>query len=208
MKSESLYVAIAGTALLGLVGGSWIYVSSSTTDDVFAQCRAGAVGGGAIGGPFTLIDENGASVTEKDVITQPTLIYFGYTFCPDVCPLDNARNAEATEILESKGKFVTPVFISFDPQRDTPEVLREYTDYMHPKMIGLTGTPDQIKAASAAYKTYFKRQVDGDPDYYLIDHSTFTYLVMPKYGFVDFFRRDVSAAELAGKLECFMDAAS
>lgn len=207
MKNETLIAGAAGLAMLGLVGASILYVTQSGAEDQFAQCRGGAVGGGAIGGPFTLIDENGKTVTEKEVITGPTLVYFGYTFCPDVCPLDAARNAEAVDILESKGKTVTPVFISFDPERDTPEVLRNFTDMLHPRMLGLTGTPDQIKTASAAYKTYFKKQDGGDPQYYLIDHSTFTYLMMPEIGFVDFFNRDVSAKDMASKLECFLDAA-
>jgi protein SCO1/2 len=207
MKNETLIAGLAGLAVAGLIGGSVLYISLPAGDDQFAQCLGGAVGGGAIGGPFTLMDENGKTVTDKDVITGPTLVYFGYTFCPDVCPLDAARNAEAVDILESEGKIVTPVFISFDPERDTPEVLRDFTDAMHPRMIGLTGTPDQVKAASAAYKTYYQKQVDGDPQYYLMDHSTFSYLMMPEVGFVDFFDRDISAANMAEKLECFVDAA-
>jgi protein SCO1/2 len=207
MKNETLIAGLAGLAVVGLIGASVLYILQPTGDDQFAQCRAGAVGGGAIGGPFTLTDENGKTVTDKDVITGPTLVYFGYTFCPDVCPLDAARNAEAVDILESDGKIVTPVFISFDPERDTPEVLRDFTDAMHPRMIGLTGTPDQVKAASAAYKTFYQKQVDGDPKYYLMDHSTFSYLMMPEVGFVDFFDRDISAANMAKKLGCFVDAA-
>ena len=207
MKNETLIAGLAGLAVVGLIGASVLYILQPTGDDQFAQCRAGAVGGGAIGGPFTLKDEDGKTVTDKDVITGPTLVYFGYTFCPDVCPLDAARNAEAVDILESDGKIVTPVFISFDPERDTPEVLRDFTDAMHPRMVGLTGTPDQVKAASAAYKTFYQKQVDGDPKYYLMDHSTFSYLMMPEVGFVDFFDRDISAANMAKKLGCFVDAA-
>ncbi len=207
MKNETLIASLAGLAVVGLIGASVLYILQPVGDDQFAQCRGGAVGGGAIGGPFTLMDENGKTVTDQDVIAGPTLVYFGYTFCPDVCPLDAARNAEAVDILEGEGKIVTPVFISFDPERDTPEVLREFTDAMHPRMIGLTGTPDQVKAASAAYKTYYQKQVDGDPQYYLMDHSTFSYLMMPKVGFVDFFDRDISAADMAAKLGCFVDAA-
>jgi protein SCO1/2 len=207
MKNETLIAGLAGLAVVGLIGASVLYILQPTGDDQFAQCRAGAVGGGAIGGPFTLTDENGKTVTDKDVITGPTLVYFGYTFCPDVCPLDAARNAEAVDILESDGKIVTPVFISFDPERDTPEVLRDFTDAMHPRMIGLTGTPDQVKAASAAYKTFYQKQADGDPQYYLMDHSTFSYLMMPEVGFVDFFDREISAANMAKKLGCFVDAA-
>lgn len=207
MKTETLYAGLAVSALLSMIGASVLYINKPSDSDIFAQCRAGVVGGGAIGGPFNLIDENGKAVTDKDIITGPTLVYFGYTFCPDVCPLDAARNAEAVDILEKQGKMVTPVFISFDPERDTPEVLRDFTDMLHPRMLGLTGTPDQIKAASAAYKTYFKRQEDGDSEYYLIDHSTFTYLMMPNHGFVDYFDRSSSATDLAARVGCFVDAA-
>jgi protein SCO1/2 len=160
--------------------------------------------GGDIGGPFTLVDSTGRMVTEKDVLTKPSLVYFGYTFCPDICPLDNARNAEAVDILEENGFDVNPVFISIDPERDTPEVLADFTANLHPKMIGLTGTAEQVKAASQAYKTYYRKQNAEDPEFYLMDHSTFTYLVLPDQGFVDFFKRDATAAQIAETTACFL----
>ena len=123
------------------------------------------------------------------------------------CRLDNARNAEAVTLLDERGYDVTPIFISIDPDRDTPEVMAEFTDYMHPRMIGLTGTPEQVKAASTAYRTYFKKQDSDDPDYYLVDHSTFTYLVLPGEGFVEFFRREDTPEEMAERVACFVDAA-
>lgn len=173
--------------------------------DAFAQCRASQVaGGGAIGGPFTLVDENNRIVTDKDVITEPTLIYFGYTFCPDACPFDAARNAEAVEILEGQGISTTPVFVSVDPDRDTPDVLKEWTDYLHPKMLGLTGTVDQLKAATRAYKSYYKINENED-EFYLVDHMTFTYLMLPEHGFVEFFRRDTSSEQMADQIACFVN---
>ncbi len=203
-------VAIVAAALAAVALAVTAYVGFGRTDDQYAQCRGGAIAGGAeqLGGPFTLVDETGRTVTDTDVITEPTLVYFGYTFCPDVCPLDNARNAEAIEILESRGKIVKPVFISVDPQRDTPEVLAEFTDVLHPRMIGLTGTEDQIRAASQAYRTYFKKQEadQADPNYYLIDHTTFTYLVFPGEGFIEFFRRDITPEQMADQVQCFLDA--
>jgi len=197
----------AAVALVGLVGGTAWYVLWPRDADRFAACREGAVAGGAgaIGGPFTLVDETGRTVTDADVITQPTLIYFGYTFCPDVCPVDAARNAEAVDLLEAQGIMVTPVFISIDPARDTPEALAEFTDQLHPRMIGLTGTDAQTTAASRAYKTYF-RVNDPTEEYYLVDHSTFTYLVLPDDGFVDFFRQEVTADQMAERVACFTKA--
>jgi protein SCO1/2 len=200
-----IYAGIAVAAMAALLGGSAYWVYSNQSNDKFAQCRGGQVAGGAIGGPFTLINQNGETVTDKDVITKPSLVYFGYTFCPDVCPLDNARNAEAVDILEEQGLDVTPIFISIDPARDTPEAMGEFAAVMHPKMIALTGSEEQVKAASLAYKTYFKKQ-DSEDEFYLVDHSTFTYLMLPDEGFVDFFKREVTADEMAETVACFLSA--
>lgn len=202
-----VYAAGAAVAVAALLGATW-FVTSGGGEDKFAQCRGSAIGTGvaSIGGPFELTDENGQQVTDKDVITKPTLLYFGYTFCPDVCPLDNARNAEALDLLQADGYDAQMAFISVDPERDGVEEVRDFTDYLHPDMIGLTGTPEQVKAASQAYKTYYRKQ-EGDPEYYLVDHSTFTYLVMPDDGFVEFFKRGDTAQDMAKRVSCFVDAA-
>jgi len=202
------YLAILAAAVVVLfVGGSWIITAWPRGGDKFAECRSSAVaGGGDIGGPFELVNAKGETVTDADVITEPSLVYFGYTFCPDVCPLDTARNAEAVDVLAERGISVTPVFISIDPRRDTPEAVGTFAENLHEKMIGLTGSPEQVKAASQAYRTYYKsHESEGDPDYYLVDHSTFTYLVLPDHGFVDFFRRDLGAEDMADRVACFAD---
>lgn len=204
-------LAISASAVLLLaLGGIYYMTTGGASDDPFDQCRTAKIAGGAgqLGGPFTLVSETGETVTDKQVIDQPTLIYFGYTYCPDVCPLDSARNAEAVEILEKRGKIVKPVFISIDPERDTPEVMAEFTEYQHPRMVGLTGSAEQVKAASKAYRTYYQKHepAEGEEDSYLVDHSTFTYLTIPEHGFVEFFRRDVSPSELADRVQCFVDA--
>lgn len=171
-----------------------------------AQCRGGVVatGSASIGGPFELVSETGETVTEAEVLTRPSLVYFGYTFCPDVCPMDVARNAEAVDLLQERGYDVQPVFISVDPDRDTPEVVEWFTDAMHPDMLGLTGSLEQVAAASRAYKTYYRKQ-EGDEEYYLVDHSTFTYLMLPGSGFADFFRREDSPMQMAERVACFLE---
>jgi protein SCO1/2 len=199
-----LYAGAAALAVVALLGGTWWAIQSGQSDDVFAECRAGAVGGGAIGGPLSLVNGDGQPMTEVEIFTKPTLLYFGYTFCPDVCPMDNARNAEAVDILEERGLDVQPAFISIDPARDTPAVVRDFAANLHPKMIGLTGSEEQVKAASQAYKTYFKKQ-DATDEFYLVDHSTFTYLVLPKVGFVEFFKREDTAADMADRTACFIE---
>lgn len=201
-----VFAGLAVAGVLALVGGSWLYISVQRQNDPFATCRGGQVAGGDIGGPFTLVDTKGAVVTDKDVLTKPSLVYFGYSFCPDVCPLDLARNAEAVDVLEERGFDVQPVFISIDPARDTPAALADFTANLHPRMIGLTGSDAQVKAASQAYKTYYKKQ-DTDDEYYLMDHSTFTYLMLPGVGFADFFRREDTAEAMAERVSCFVTTA-
>jgi protein SCO1/2 len=200
-----LYAILAAVFVAALLGGAWMMTRGTGGGDQFAQCRSSQIAGGAdtIGGPFELVNAAGQTVTDKDVITEPSIVYFGYTFCPDVCPMDAARNADAIDVLAEQGHSVTPVFISIDPERDTPEAVGDYAENLHEKMIGLTGSLDQVTAASKAYKTYFKKN-DGDEDYYLVDHSTFSYLVLPDAGFVEFFRRDETAEQMAEKTACFI----
>ncbi|MBL4916616.1 SCO family protein [Szabonella alba] len=199
-----LYAGLAAAATAALLGGTFGYIYLMRSDDPYAACRNGQVAGGSIGGPFTLTDQTGASVTEAEVLAQPALVYFGYTFCPDVCPLDNARNAEAADILEEMGHQVNPVFITVDPGRDTVEVMAEYAEVFHPRMQALTGSEEQVKAAAQAYKVYSQAH-DKTDDYYLVDHSTFTYLMLPGTGFAEFFKREESADRIAERVSCFLD---
>ncbi|UWQ28729.1 SCO family protein [Leisingera sp. M523] len=201
-----VYALFAVAFVAALVGGAWFMTRGGAGGDKFAQCRSSQIAGGTdtIGGAFELVNAKGETVTDKDVITEPSIVYFGYTFCPDVCPMDSARNADAVDVLAERGISVTPVFISIDPGRDTPEAVGDFAENLHEKMIGLTGSLDQVKAASKAYKTYFKKN-EGDEDYYLVDHSTFSYLVLPEDGFVEFFRRDETAEQMADKTACFIE---
>jgi len=209
MSLSTQRIAVAATATVAIALVAMYSVTLKGGADAFAACRTTSVAGGAasIGGPFTLTDEDGRTVTDKDVLSKPSLVYFGYTYCPDVCPTDTARNAEAVDILEEQGYEVTPVFISVDPGRDTPAVLKEWTDYIHPRMIGLTGTNDQIKTVAQEYKTFFQVPEDTTDDTYLVDHMTQTYLMLPGHGFVDFFNREETPDTLAEKTACFLEAA-
>lgn len=200
-----LYATAAAAAMLALLGGSVAYVLLNRSDDAFASCRQGQIAGGDIGGPFALVDTSGRTVTDAEVLAKPALVYFGYTFCPDVCPFDMARNVGAVDLLAERGIAVTPVFISIDPMRDTPEALADYAANLHPGLVALTGSAEQVKAASQAYKTYYRQQPAED-DYYLMDHSTFTYLMLPGTGFVDFFRRELSSEQMAESIACFVTA--
>ena len=201
-------LAIGGSvAIIALIAGTYLATQVLAPADRFAACAAGQVAGGDIGGPFTLVDATGATVTDAQVLTTPSIIYFGYTFCPDVCPLDNARNADAVDLLAAQGITATPIFITIDPDRDTPAIMADYTDAMHDRMIGLTGSAAQIAAASAAYRTYYNKR-DGDPEFYFMDHSTFSYLMLPGLGFMDFFPREETAESVASRTACFIAAAA
>ncbi|MEC7259142.1 MAG: SCO family protein [Pseudomonadota bacterium] len=201
-----IYAIMAGAVLVAAVGGVWL-ATMYLRPEAGGQCGASQVAGGAaqIGGPFELVNGAGETVTEADVLAKPSLVYFGYTFCPDVCPVDTARNAEAVDVLTARGYDVTPVFITVDPKRDTPEVVGDFAANLHENMIGLTGSEDQIKAASKAYKTYYRVHDDEDDEYYLVDHSTFTYLMLPGTGFADFYRRDQTPEQIADSVACFID---
>lgn len=200
-------LALAAAAGLAALMGLTYWLTRPSGADQFAHCRASQVAGGAIGGPFTLVNSAGETVTDADVITKPSLLYFGYTFCPDVCPFDVARNADAIRVLEDRGYDVQPIFISIDPERDTPEMVGTFAANMHPRMIGLTGSPEQTAAASKAYRTFYQRQEDQGDGFYLVNHSTSSYLTLPDHGFVEFFRRDLAPEAMADAIACFVDAA-
>jgi protein SCO1/2 len=206
IRIYSIGAAAFVAALLGVL--AWLIWADRSGGDRFVQCRETAIAGGSgsIGGPFELVDQTGRTVTDAEVIAEPALIYFGYTFCPDVCPLDVDRNALAVELLEERGYSVRPVFISVDPGRDTPEVLAEFAAVFHPRMVALTGSEAQIRDAARAYRAFYNIHPAED-DFYLVDHSTFSYLVLPGHGFVEVFRRDEAAPAMADRIACFLDRA-
>ncbi|MDO5632544.1 MAG: SCO family protein [Paracoccus sp. (in: a-proteobacteria)] len=202
-----IMLGTAATALL-LVSG-WLWLSRGPAGDPYAGCRQSVVSGGmdSFGTDFTLTNQDSQRVSYADVFTKPSLLYFGYTFCPDVCPMDSARNAEAADLLAGQGKDVQTVFITVDPKRDTPEALRDFTALFSDDMIGLTGTDQEIADVNRGWRNYYRAQdADGD-DYYLVDHMTNTYLVLPGTGTVEFFGRDVTPADMAQRTACFLDAA-
>jgi protein SCO1/2 len=198
------YASVAAIALAALLVWQGYRALQSQSADAFAECRRGAIAGGEIGGPFSLTDTKGNMVTDATLLAKPALIYFGYASCPDVCPLDNARNTEAVALLAAKGLDVTPVFITVDPTRDTQAVLADYAENFE-GLLALTGSQAQTDAAAKTYKVYFQMPEKRDPGY-MVDHTTMTYLMLPKVGFVDFFQRDATAQDMADKTACFLKA--
>lgn len=128
-----------------------------------------------MGGAFELTSETGETVRESDFDGQYRLIYFGYTFCPDVCPVDMQKVGQGMRALEATNpdlaQRVQPIFISVDPARDTPDVLAEFTDNFHPRLLGLTGSQDAIDEITQRYGTYYSLGDNDGSDDYLVDHS-------------------------------------
>ena len=155
-----------------------------------------------IGGPFRLTDHTGTPVTDADFQGRHMLIYFGYTSCPDVCPAELQTMGRAMDILGAKGNKIVPVFISVDPERDTAQVLNKYVAAFHPRMVGLTGTAAEIKAAAKAYKVGYRKQPGAKSGHgeILMDHTSFFYLVGPGGKVVALFRGGTKPEVLAKEL--------
>lgn len=174
--------------------------------------RPKTLGKAAIGGPFTLVDGNsGAECTEARLLGRWTLVYFGFTMCPDICPEELTKLSDALGIVGKHGYKVaadksgslTPIFISIDPERDSPARSAEYAKGFHPAFVGLSGSLEQVKKAAKAYRVYFsKDETAGDE--YLVDHSIITYLMDPQGNFAEFYGKNSSAAEIAARIEAQM----
>jgi cytochrome oxidase Cu insertion factor (SCO1/SenC/PrrC family) len=159
-----------------------------------------------IGGPFTLTDHTGRPVTEKDFQGKAMLIFFGYTYCPDVCPTSLTEISAAMDKLGPLADKVVPILVSIDPERDTPEVLKDYVAHFHPSIVGLTGTPEQIKQTAKVYRVYYAKVPDkgGDKDAYLMDHSSVIYLMGPNGKFLAHFSTQTDAETMAAKIKSLL----
>jgi protein SCO1/2 len=162
---------------------------------------------GPIGGPFTLVDHTGKLRTDEDFRGKLLLIYFGYSYCPDVCPTDLQQIGLAIDGLGGAGEAVQPLFITLDPERDTAAHLAEYVPLFHPRLIGLTGSAEQIRTVARAYKVYYAKYPPGSPDY-VVDHSSFIYLVDQGGKYVGFFPPGTTADRVVEMLKLHLPAAT
>lgn len=169
-RSQAIF-ALSVLAIALAIAGAAFY---------FASGRSGPMGSGEalVGGPFSLVDHTGRRVTEKDFLGRYMLVFFGFTYCPDVCPTELQVMSAALDELGPEGDNIQPVFVSIDPERDTPEVLKQYVENFHPRLVGLTGTPEEIAAIAHAYRVYYKKvESSGASGDYEMDHSTTIYLM-------------------------------
>ncbi len=161
------------------------------------------VAGVQIGGPFALTDQNGETKTEKSWPGQYLILYFGFTHCPDVCPLGLNNITEALNALpDDTVSRIQPVFITVDPLRDNADALKNYVPLFHKKLVGLTGTEQQIEDVKKAYRVYAQKQGDGRD--YMVNHSAFTYLMSPKGELLRAFPHNTPPSEMADVIKEFL----
>jgi protein SCO1/2 len=191
-RSWALYGLVAIALLVW--GAVWLREAGI---NVARLGSSGIPAGVSVGGPFSLTDDHGHAVTDQTYRGRWVLIYFGYTFCPDVCPTELQTIASALDKLGPEAKSVVPLFITVDPERDTPAALANYVKLFDDRLIGLTGTSEQIAAVARAYRVYYAKVTPKDSTTYLMDHSSFVYLVGPDGKLRALFRPGESAQELA-----------
>ena len=169
-----------------------------------SQAGAPPLAGAKLGGPFALTGEDGKIVRDSDFKGRYRLVYFGYTFCPDVFPVDVQKLMLGLKAFEkadpARAAKIQPLFITVDPARDTPAVLRQFTDAFHPRLIGLTGTPAEIAAVAKEYGVYFEKAPGPSPDAYLVNHTRSTTLFGPDGGPMTLIPEQGSPDEIARAL--------
>jgi cytochrome oxidase Cu insertion factor (SCO1/SenC/PrrC family) len=187
--------------IVALVAGAgwfvWTVVGERSAGGV-----ATAPGAAAIGGPFSLVDQDGKPFTEANLKGKPTIIYFGFTYCPDVCPTSLLILQTALEQMgPEKAKKIRPVFMSVDPERDTPAVLKDYLGNVGPEFIGLTGSVEQVAAAAKAFRVYHQKVPNKAGDSYTVDHSSIFYVLDRNGRFVRHFTHESKPEQIRAALE-------
>lgn len=163
----------------------------------------------ALGGPFTLTASDGRPVTDRSFLGKWLLIYFGYTYCPDVCPTTLNQIGEALSRLGTLADQVTPIFITIDPARDTPRVMGRYVKSFGPSFVGLTGTAAQIARVAREFRVYVKKEPTGKgPDDYLMDHSSIIYVMDPKGHYVTILSGEAKPGQIADRLRALISRSS
>jgi protein SCO1/2 len=189
-------------ALVGAGVGLALYlaIGEKMLGPTLSSAPASSQGRALIGGPFKLIDQNGATRTDKDFRGKYVLVYFGYTHCPDICPTELQAMADALAALGDDAKKVQPLFITVDPARDTPALLKTYVSNFDKRLIGLTGSAKAVAKAAKAYRVYYAKRKGSGPDDYTMDHSSFIYLMGPDGLYRTHFSHGTPPAKMAERI--------
>jgi len=182
---------------IGLLAVVAVTFVTRDRDRVATSVDKGITGAALVGGPFGLVDQHGATRTDAEFRGRFMLIYFGYTYCPDVCPTELATMGRALDLLGDAGERVQPIFITVDPERDTVEQLATYGASFHPRLLLLTGSAEQVKAAATAYRVYSARVEGSDATDYLMDHTSIVYLMGPDGRFLTHFPQGTPPERMA-----------
>ncbi len=210
IKSRLITIALLGLVLAGAGLAAWYYVQPERPSTIISS-ETQTSGKALIGGPFSLTDQTGAARSEKDLEGRYALIYFGYTYCPDICPTSLSVMTQALDLLAEseadKAAAVLPVFITVDPERDNVEALASYASHFHPRLLALTGTPEQVDIAAKAYRIYYQKVEQDSSTEYLMDHSSILYLMGPDGGYLTHFTHNSNPEEIAKGLSAAVDPA-
>jgi protein SCO1/2 len=200
MNSRLLAVIVAGF-LIGALGGAALLVLSQGGQGPAVQTSGKAL----IGGPFTLVDQTGKTVTDQDFRGRYMLVFFGFTHCPDICPAELKVMSAALDALGPKADSVVPIFITLDPERDTQAAMGAYVKNFGPRFVGLTGSSEQIAAAAKAYRVaYSKFQQDKTSSDYSIDHSALVYLMGKNGEYITHFAYGTPASQITETLRRYL----
>jgi protein SCO1/2 len=200
MRRSFLLVIVGGFLLGALVGAGMLILNTE-----MRPTRVQTSGEALIGGPFELVGKDGKTVTDKVFRGKYMLVFFGFTHCPDICPAELQVMAAALDELGEDANKVVPIFITVDPERDTPRVVADYVMNFGPRFVGLSGTPEQIAKAAKAYRvTYEKHQEEGDGDNYSVDHSAIAYLMGPDGKYVAHIPYGTPAPKMAEILKRYL----
>jgi protein SCO1/2 len=199
MRAKLLIVVLGGF-VLGALGGLGLLLTLNP-----GPAPIESSGKALIGGPFELIDQTGKTVTDRDFADRYKLIFFGFTHCPDICPAELQVMTAALESLGDKADKVVPIFITLDPERDTPAVMGDYVKNFSPRLVGLTGSADAVAVAAKAYRVvYSKIEATGSANGYSLDHSALVYLMGPDGGYLAHFAYGTGADAMAEALRRYL----